>query len=70
MILRHDQEDHDMTDHRPRPGLFSAFRHYAGKLQTFRDDMRLTHFMYSLPEDLRKDIGWPDFKADRCQRGK
>lgn len=59
-----------MTDHRKSSGLFSTVRHYAGKLQTLRDDMRLTHFMYSLPEDLRKDIGWPDFKADRCERGR
>ncbi len=57
-----------MTDIRTSRGLFSRLRRYAGKLQTLHDEMRLSHFMYSLPEDLRKDIGWPDFKADRCQR--
>ena len=52
------------------PKLYRTVRTYAGKLREMRDDFRMAHFMYSLPEDIRKDIGWPDFDRDRHIRGR
>jgi hypothetical protein len=52
------------------PSLYRVIRRYAGKVRTMHDDFRMAHFMYSLPEDLRKDIGWPDFHEERCTRGR
>ena len=52
------------------PKLFRTVRSYAGRLKAMHDDFRMAHFMYSLPEDLRKDIGWPDFEGGRCTRGR
>jgi hypothetical protein len=52
------------------PKLYRAVRNYAGRLRTMRDDFRMAHFMYSLPEDIRKDIGWPDLDGDRRMRGR
>jgi hypothetical protein len=52
------------------PSLYRAVRHYAGKVRTMHDDFRMAHFMYSLPEDIRKDIGWPDFDGQRISRGR
>ena len=52
------------------PKLYNTVRNYAGRLKTMHDEFRMAHFMYSLPEDLRKDIGWPDFEGDRCTRGR
>lgn len=53
-----------------RPNLFNTLRRYAGKVRDMHDDFRMAHFMYSLPEDVRKDIGWPDFQAGRFTRGR
>ncbi|MEO9336509.1 hypothetical protein ABFT80_03605 [Mesorhizobium sp. SB112] len=39
---------------------FGRMRHYAGKLQTLRNDARTERFLNSLPEEIRRDIGWPD----------
>ncbi len=52
------------------PRLLRAINRYAGKIRTMRDDVRMAHFMYSLPEDMRKDLGWPDFSNDRVTRGR
>jgi hypothetical protein len=41
-------------------GFLGTFRQYAGKLKTMRDDVRTRRFLDSLPNDIRKDIGWPD----------
>ena len=52
------------------PNIFRAIRHYAGKVQTMRDDVRTERFLNSLPADIRKDIGWPDtYAARRARRG-
>jgi hypothetical protein len=53
-----------------RPSLTRVIRRYVGKVRTMHDEFRMTHFMYSLPEDLRKDIGWPDFHEERCTRNR
>ena len=50
------------------PSLSRVIRRYAGKVRTMHDEFRMAHFMHSLPEDLRKDIGWPDFHGHRCTR--
>jgi len=50
--------------------LFNAVRHYAVRLRAQHDDIRMAQFMHSLPEDLRKDVGWPDFAGGRCSRGR
>ncbi len=50
------------------PRLYRAIRRCAGKVRAMHDEFRMVHFMYSLPEDLRKDIGWPDFHEGRCTR--
>ncbi len=42
------------------PGFLGTFRQYAGKLKTMRDEVRTRRFLDSLPNDIRKDIGWPD----------
>ena len=34
------------------------------------DEFRMAHFMYSLPEDIRKDIGWPEHEDHRMTRGR
>ena len=52
------------------PNLYRAVRRYAGKVRDMHDEFRMAHFMYSLPEDLRKDIGWPDFDGQRLTRGR
>jgi hypothetical protein len=41
-------------------GFIGTFRQYAGKLKTMRDEVRTRRFLDSLPNDIRKDIGWPD----------
>ena len=52
------------------PSLYRVVRRCAGKVRAMHDEFRMTHFMYSLPEDLRKDIGWPDFHEQRVTRGR
>ena len=52
------------------PKLYQTVRRYSSKLRAMHDDFRMAHFMYSLPEDIRKDIGWPDFKGERLTRGR
>ncbi|MBX3584775.1 MAG: hypothetical protein KF810_23110 [Rhizobiaceae bacterium] len=52
------------------PRFFRTVRTYAGRLRAMHDEFRMAHFMYSLPEDIRKDIGWPDFDGDRIGRGR
>ncbi|MEP9387572.1 hypothetical protein [Mesorhizobium sp. KR9-304] len=52
------------------PRLYHTVRGYAGRLKTMHDEFRMAHFMYSLPEDIRKDIGWPDFEGGRLTRGR
>jgi hypothetical protein len=52
------------------PRLFHIVRNYAGRLKAMHDEFRMAHFMYSLPEDIRKDIGWPEFNGGRCTRGR
>ena len=49
---------------------YHAVRSYTGRLKARRDEFRMAHFMYSLPDDIRKDIGWPDFEGGRCTRGR
>jgi len=55
-----------MTPFAPR--LVRTIRTYAGRLRARHEEFRMAHFMYSLPEDLRKDVGWPDFEGNRCTR--
>jgi hypothetical protein len=50
------------------PRLYRAVRAYAGKLRDKHAEFRMAHFMYSLPEDIRKDLGWPEFNGDRITR--
>ncbi|MEP9372857.1 hypothetical protein [Mesorhizobium sp. KR1-2] len=50
------------------PEFFRAVRHYAGKIQTMRDQIRTERFFNSLPESIQKDIGWPDTYAARRAR--
>ncbi|MBL8576568.1 MAG: hypothetical protein JNK47_05035 [Mesorhizobium sp.] len=52
------------------PKLYQSVRSYTRRLRTMHDEFRMAHFMYSLPEDIRKDIGWPDFDGDRISRGR
>jgi hypothetical protein len=52
------------------PNLYRAVRNYAGRIRAKHDEFRMAHFMYSLPEDLRKDLGWPDFQGERLTRGR
>lgn len=52
------------------PKIYHTVRGYAGRLKAMHDDFRMAHFMYSLPEDVRKDIGWPDFEGGRLSRGR
>lgn len=50
------------------PRLYRAARAYAGKLRDMHEEFRMAHFMYSLPEDIRKDLGWPEFNGNRVTR--
>lgn len=50
---------------RTRSSILGSVRRYAGKLQTLRNQARTERFIATLPEELRKDIGWPD----RFRRG-
>ncbi|HEY6632672.1 MAG TPA: hypothetical protein VIZ90_14555 [Rhizobiaceae bacterium] len=52
------------------PRIYRTVRNYAGRFRAMHEEFRMAHFMYSLPEDLRKDIGWPDFPGDRVSRGR
>ncbi len=45
--------------------LFNPVRSYARRLKATHDEFRLAHFMYSLPEEIRRDIGWPDIEDRR-----
>lgn len=45
-----------------------SIRHYAGKLQTIRDQVRTERVLRDLPDHLRKDIGWPDRFSRTDQR--
>jgi len=56
-----------MTSFAPR--LFRTARSYAGRLKARHDAFRMAHFMYSLPEEIRKDIGWPRYE-DQPYRSK
>lgn len=49
---------------------FRAVRNFAGRLRAANDDFLMWRFIDSLPEDIRKDIGWPDFDGNRCERGR
>ena len=49
-----------MTPFAPR--LVRVVRSYAGRLKARHDEFRMAHFMYSLPEEIRKDIGWPRYE--------
>jgi hypothetical protein len=44
---------------------FRSVRRCIGKIRTIRDEIRTERFMNALPEELRKDIGWPDRQSDR-----
>ncbi len=50
--------------------LFVPVRNYARRMKAAHDAFRLAHFMYSLPEHIRKDIGWPDPDGERAARGR
>ena len=52
------------------PKFYHTVRSYAGRFRAMHEEFRMAHFMYSLPEDIRKDIGWPDFEGGRCSRGR
>lgn len=56
-----------MTSFAPR--LFRTARSYAVRLKARHDEFRMAHFMYSLPEEIRKDIGWPRYE-DQPYRSK
>lgn len=45
--------------------LIRAIRRYAGKIQTMHNEIRTERLMNSLPNQIRKDIGWPDNYSDR-----
>lgn len=45
---------------RNSPTVLSTIRRYAGKMQTIRNQIRTERMIAGLPEDLKKDIGWPD----------
>lgn len=45
--------------------LVRVIRRYAGKVQTMHNEIRTERFMNNLPDDIRKDIGWPDNYAGR-----
>lgn len=51
----------------PGEQIFGSIRRYAAKARDVQREFRLTHFMYSLPEDIRRDI-WAD--RDRPMRGR
>ena len=57
-----------MTPFAPR--LYRAARSFVGRVKARRDEFRMAHFMYSLPEDIRKDIGWPEQEHHRMTRGR
>lgn len=48
--------------------LVRVIRRYAGKVQTMHNEIRTERLMNSLPDQIRKDIGWPDNYADRRAR--
>ena len=47
--------------------LTSLISGYAGKLVTMRNEIRTERFLRSLPEEIRRDIGFPS-AFDRHQR--
>ena len=47
---------------------FRSVRRYMGKIKTIRDEIRTERLMNSLPEELRRDIGWPERLPDRHSR--
>lgn len=56
------------------PKLYRTVHGWAGRLRAMHDEFRTAKFMNSLPESIRKDIGWPDIRSglrdDRCTRGR
>jgi hypothetical protein len=49
---------------------YRAVRSYARRAKARHDEFRMAHFMYSLPEEIRKDIGWPEQDDNRLTRGR
>jgi len=50
------------------PNIIRVIRHYAGKVQTMREEVRTERLLNSLPASIRKDIGWPDSYPERRAR--
>jgi hypothetical protein len=50
------------------PRMFRSLSHYAGKVRTMHDEIRTERVLNSLPEGIRKDIGWPDSFPKRLVR--
>lgn len=49
-------------------GVFRFMKLYTGRYTTMRNEIRTERFINSLPEELRRDIGWPDAYAERRSR--
>ncbi len=48
------------------PTPIRSVRRYIGRIRSIRDEIRTERFMSALPDELRKDIGWPDRLTDRA----
>jgi hypothetical protein len=48
-----------------RPAFFRAVGRYTAALRAMRDEIRTERLLNSLPNEIRKDIGWPEGRAAR-----
>jgi hypothetical protein len=50
------------------PSIFRAVGRYAASFRAMRDEIRTERMLNTLPESIRKDIGWPDHYPERRGR--
>ena len=48
-----------------RSGMLRTFARYAESWRDLRDEIRTERILNSLPQDIRKDIGWPGIYTDQ-----
>jgi hypothetical protein len=48
-----------------RSGILRAFARYTENWRDLRDEIRTERILNSLPQDIRKDIGWPGIYAEQ-----
>ena len=54
-----------LIEWRSKMSVYSALSHLAAEWRTAREEARTRRIIESLPEEIQKDIGWPDSHSIR-----